>query len=299
MRHPNFFIIGAPKCGTTALTEYLQTHPDIFITNPKEPHFFSKNDIAGYEGVSTLDDYLRLYSAIKEQKMVGEASVLYLYSSEALAKIKSFAPKAKIIVMLRKTSEYIYSYHSQLLLNGDENIMSFEEAWGIEHSRKKGKHIPKYCRAEKLLYYRDVGRLGNQLERLYTIFSGAQVHVIFLEDMAQNPKEVYKSVLQFLGVDDDGRTDFPVINENKKNRLNLLGDLWHHPPVWLTNISNNFKKTFRLQDKNLGAILHRWNRQTVKRDPIDKQFNQKLIDEFTSDIDKLAHLTGRDLSHWK
>ena len=62
MRKPNLFIIGAPKCGTTALSEYLREHPAVFVTQPKEPHFFSKDFPYYYSpGHATLDHYLRLY----------------------------------------------------------------------------------------------------------------------------------------------------------------------------------------------------------------------------------------------
>jgi hypothetical protein len=70
---PNFFIVGAPKCGTTALYEYLRPHPNIFMPKVKEPHFFAK-DLGTYPFIKTLEDYTRLFAAAGSRHLrVGEA----------------------------------------------------------------------------------------------------------------------------------------------------------------------------------------------------------------------------------
>src|SRR5690606_30582215 len=82
MTRPNLFIVGAPKCGTTAWVEYLSSHPEIFFCDPKEPHFFN-TDIPNFRWVRSLDEYLKLFVRAGSKKVVGEASILYLYSQEA------------------------------------------------------------------------------------------------------------------------------------------------------------------------------------------------------------------------
>src|SRR5690349_21884975 len=87
---PNFFIVGAPKCGTTALYEYLRPHPNVFLPRVKEPHFFA-TDLGTYPAVKTRAAYDRLFAdSLAEHTRVGEASVYYLRSSAALANIREF-----------------------------------------------------------------------------------------------------------------------------------------------------------------------------------------------------------------
>ena len=57
---PNFFIIGAPKCGTTSLHNYLKSHSQITMSNPKEPHYFSKDIKNG--GIRNIEKYADCFS---------------------------------------------------------------------------------------------------------------------------------------------------------------------------------------------------------------------------------------------
>ena len=70
---PNFFIIGAPKCGTTALSEYLRSHPSVLISEPKEPHYFS-TDIDTRYAIRDLEGYRACYAgASAAHQLIGEA----------------------------------------------------------------------------------------------------------------------------------------------------------------------------------------------------------------------------------
>lgn len=86
-RRPDFFLVGAPKCGTTAMYQYLRRHPAIFMCPVKEPEFFSRNpgDPAAY----SLEEYLTLFDGVKEEKRIGEASVGYLAAPTAAARIRA------------------------------------------------------------------------------------------------------------------------------------------------------------------------------------------------------------------
>ena len=93
-RRPDFFILGAPKCGTTALSEYLRRHPRVFVSRPKEPHYFCADfDYYYAPGQRTEEHYLRLFAEADEGHLaVGEASVWYLYSEDAarnIARVRS------------------------------------------------------------------------------------------------------------------------------------------------------------------------------------------------------------------
>ncbi len=207
---PNFFIVGAPKCGTTALYEYLRPHPNIFMPRVKEPHFFAK-DLGTYPFIKTLDDYTRLFADRGEQHLsVGEASVYYLRSSTAIANIHAFNPDAKIIAMFRNPVEMVHSLHSQLLYVAEESEPDFETAWRMQAQRREGIGLPPASRGGFLVQYAEVGAFGTQAERLLSTFPPAQVKIILYDDFAASPKAVYDDVIRFLGIPHDGRTPFPA-----------------------------------------------------------------------------------------
>jgi len=224
MNKPNFFIVGAPKCGTTALSEYLRDNPNIYISEPKEPHYFTF-DFEQYRVTKTWEEYAHLFAeSSSEHTAIGEGSVFYLFSTVALNKIKEYDPKAKIIVMLRNPVDMIYSFHSQLVFTADESENSFEKAWRLQKTRQQGKQIPSQCREAAFLQYAEMGKLGEQIERLKAVFPPEQVEIILFEDFVKSTKNIYDQVLEFLAVPNDGRTEFIRINENKSHKMGTVGN---------------------------------------------------------------------------
>lgn len=296
---PNFFIIGAPKCGTTALSEYLKTHPNIYVSEPKELHFFS-SDFSKLSVAKTLSEYLSIFNKCnKSYDIVGESSVFYLYSDDAIKEIYKFNPSSKIIIMLRNPIDYIYSYHSQALYAGNENIEDFKKAWEMQAERREGRLIPKSCVSSKILQYKKAALFGEQVEKVLKIFPKEQVLFLLMDDMKKDMRQVYLNTLSFLGVEDDGKKDFPKINENKKHKLKIIGQLRNNPPKTLLKIIQKIKKTLRVENISLTKHLYEMNTQVVQREPLSLDFRQELLDEFLGDIEKLEKLIGRDLSHWK
>ena len=298
MAKPNFFIIGAPKCGTTALSEYLREHPHIYMSDPKEPHFFNR-DFMQYCVVENLNEYLALFDdSTAEHQAVGEASALYLYSSVALKEIYQFDNQAKLIVMLRNPVDMVYSFHSQLVYATDEDETDFEQAWRLQSIRRGDKEIPSKCRNAALLQYADIGRLGLQVERLFTIFPREQIEIILFEDFAKSTKKVYDRVLKFLDVDNDNRTDFRRFNQNKSHQIKIIGGFSERPPEFLTTIAMKAKKILGFERLYLLDAIRSLNNKVAVRKTLGKDMRQELISEFETDIKKLAQLLDRDLSHW-
>ena len=296
---PNFFIVGAPKCGTTALSEYLKTHKDIFISNPKEIHFFA-SDFKKLSCAKNLEEYISLFNVdTYDYKAIGEASVFHLYSDDAIENIYNFNKDAKIIVMLRSPIDYIYSYHSQALFAGNEIIEDFKHAWSMQKSRKLGNNIPSTCKSKKILLYKEASLFGEQVERLLNVFPKKQVHFILIDDLKKNVRQVYLEVLAFLDVKDDGKIDFEKVNENKKHRFKSLGKLRNNPPKGLISIVKKFKKVVGIENISLMKKIHELNREKVQREPLSQEFKKELLDEFIDDINKLEKLINRDLSVWK
>ena len=297
---PNFFIIGAPKCGTTALSHYLSGHQQIFFSPVKEPHYFAK-DLLQFRPYYVHNEkaYLDLFAeSNKHHTVVGEASVWYLFSEVAVSNIHQFNSDAQLIVMLRNPIEMVYSLHSQYVFSLVEDEPDFEKAWTLQEARKAGNHLPKNAqksdRSSELLQYGSVGKFGQQMQRVFDIFPKEQVKVILFDDFKIEAVKIYRDVLAFLNVMDDGRIDFQPINENKTNRLSWLARLTKDLPVPFMNAVHS------LGLKNTGILrsISHLNTRKVRRKPLSPDMKKKLNCFFSDDVRLLSQLISRDLDHW-
>ena len=296
---PNFFIVGAPKCGTTALYEYLRPHPHIFLPRLKEPHFFAK-DLGTYPAVKTPEAYAALFAdATARHLRVGEASVYYLRSSTAIPNIREYNPDAKLIAMFRNPVDMVYSFHSQLLYVSQENVRDFETAWRLQGRRSQGLDLPRRSRGGFLLQYADMGRFGTQARRLLATFPAAQVKIILFDDFSASPQLVYDEIIDFLELPHDGRAQFPRINENKRARMAWLRKLMVNPPYKARSAYRSFKQA--VGGRHLDATKQ-WliDRITVRerRPPLSPEFRAELVETFRDEVALLSQLLDRDLSHW-
>jgi hypothetical protein len=297
-RIPNFFIVGAPKAGTTALYEYLRRHPLVCMSSRKEPHYFAM-DFPDYPSFRSRSDYLKLFQHCQpEHYAVGEASVLYLCSDVALGNIRRFNPDARIIVMLRNPVDLVFSLHGQALFNFNEDEADFERAWYLQAERAQGRNLPPGCRESRILQYRFMGSLGLQVKRLYRVFPREQVLLVFFDDFVTDSRVCYEQVLSFLQLPYDGRKEFPVINESSGHRWSWLGWFTQTPPRPLL-------QAVRFARQRLGINIARpleWvrnlNSVPVSRPPLSGAFRHQLQREFEDDILQLEELSGRDLSRW-
>jgi len=298
MTKPNFFIVGAPKCGTTALYEYLKVHPNIFMCTPKEPHYFA-TDIPKKRYVNTLNEYLHLFDEASEKHTaIGEASVWYLYSDVALQNIKDFNPSAKIIVMIRNPVDFVYSSHSQALRCNTEDVRDFKEAWELSNQRAQGLKIPKHCNDVKFFYYDQIGRFGDQVEKLLSLFPREQVKIIFFEDFIGQTQVVYKDVLNYLGLPDDQRSFFPAVNQNMRHKLQWIAEVTQTPPEFLVATLMKLKKIFGIEKLGVINLIEKFNLKSEKRKALDDEMVKIIIRAYRSDIMKLSKITGVDLKHW-
>lgn len=298
MLKPNFFIVGAPKCGTTALSEYLRSHPNIFMSDPKEPHYFAE-DFPKHRLAQTIDEYLELFKdANQNHEAVGEASVWYLHSDVALKNIHQFNPQAKIIAMLRNPSQMLPSYHSQALYNCDESESDFERAWNLQRERAQGMNIPRLCKEPKTLQYGRIARFGEQIEKLLTIFPRQQIQIIWYEDFAADTRKAYESALNFLEVPTEGKVIFERINSNKYHRFSILGKLSEKPPKSIVKLVMKTKQIIGLEKLGILDLIRAINKQEKKRHPLSSQIYSEIITEYKEDIDKLSKILGKDLSNW-
>lgn len=293
MNRPNLFILGAPKCGTTAWHHYLGQHPDIAFSPAKEPHYFCE-DFPGFRWAKTETEYLSLFEGLPRARYVGEASVMYLYSRVAIENIKQFEPEAKLIVFVRSYEEFFVSYHSQILLSLDEDIVDPEAAWEIQDRRLAGETIPASCREPKFLQYREVCKFGKQLQRLFSVFPREQVKVIVFDDWIKNPRATYQDVVEFLEVADDGFDDFKPINTKRHNRFRWLGKLVRRPPKPLLRTSKIIRQLLGVQRLGIASRVRQFNeRQKDSHAEISQGFRAKMKAELEEDRQLLESLLGK------
>ncbi len=299
-RRPNFFILGAPKCGTTAISEYLRQHERVFVSTPKEPHYFCEDfDYYYAPGERSLDHYLRLYDAADARHLaVGEASVWYLYSQTAAREIMRFDPDARVIVMVRNPVDLVPSLHSQMSYMLDEREPDVERAWRLQESRARGEGVPSTARVPAFLQYRDAAMLGAQLGRVYDHVPADQVKVLVFDDLRADTGAVYREVLEFLGVPDDGRAEFPRVNENKVHQNAAVARFTQRPPAPLVAVARGVKRVTGMERLGVLDRVRRSNRQVTRREEISPAFAQELRDTFRDDVRELGDLIGRDLSAW-
>jgi hypothetical protein len=296
---PNFFILGAPKCGTTALYEYLRPHPNIFMSPIKEPHYFAK-DLGSYPRIKTLQEYEQLFTgATAEHLRVGEASVYYLRSTLAVVNIREFNPDAKLIAMFRNPVDMVHSFHSQLLYVAEETVPDFETAWRLQERRARGLDLPPRSRGPFLLQYAELGRFGTQAQRVLEIFPPNQVKLILYDDFTASPQKVYDEVIEFLDLPHDNRTEFPRINENKQAKVAWLRNLYQKPPPGLRRAFRRVKQL--VGGEGLTAVTKKvvaLNTSRERRPPLTPAFRAELAATFREEISLLSRLLDRDLSHW-
>lgn len=302
MPFPNFFVVGAPKCGTTALIEYLRPHPGVFIPATKEPgYFLVGTDLGGLRPTErTRPDYERIFRNVgPEQSAVGEGTVWYLYARGALERIREANPEARIVVLVRRYDEYLHSLHNQLVFNQLEDVRDFPEAWELQGERRMGRSLPAFCPAPSVLQYGEVGRIGEQLKRALSVFPESQVHTVVFDDLIRDPSGVYLQVLSFLGLEDDGRKDFPVVNANRVFRVPRLGAFYKTTALPARIAWNRLKRAVGLdQSFPVGPLLMKALSRHERRAPLPHDFRARLLNEFGADARLLSNLLGRDLTHW-
>lgn len=297
MKLPNFFIVGAPKCGTTALDAYLQEHPKIFMCE-KEPHYFSF-DLPGHREVCDWSGYEALFQGASDATpAVGETSVYYLYSQVALEKLHQHFPSARVLVMLRNPFELAVSMHAQALRSGNESVTSFAKAWSLCDERRAGRKAPKGCHDVATLLYDSIPLLGSQLQRLLDIFPAEQVRWWFYEDFAQDTRRVYLEILDFLGVPDDGRTYFPRHNPRRRARSQLVAKLTQRTPEPMVKAAIGLKRVFGIKELGIIPALREMNWTPASKTSLSPELLAEMRKAFEPDIRLLQNLTGKNLESW-
>jgi hypothetical protein len=312
-RTPNLYLVGAPKSGTTSLYHYLDQHPQIFMSPLKEPNFHAEEirlhnlteemklvvesqaaDLRAYldgdmstkftaSPVAEHSDYIRLFQNAKAEKVLGEASVCYLWSPTAPENIARMCPEAKILMVLRDPADRAFSQYLHML-TVSKTFLSFREY--VEACvRSSGTRIGA------LYPFLHFGRYFEQVARYLKYFPRKQLLILFYDEYQRNPINLVRNIFEFLDVDPDFLPDMRrrhmIASVPRAHRLHRV---LHPVTQWAPLKQMN---TPRLR-RGLKRLAFR-SRESMSMDVRDRAF---LVGFYREDIQRLSVLVGRDLGAW-
>jgi len=300
MTLPNFLIIGTAKAGTTSLNNYLDEHPQIYMSPRKELNFFAiegerQDDYCGnFQGdsdtpnfITNLETYCRFFEKVSNQVAIGEASPLYLLSPKAPDTIKHYIPDVKLIAILRDPVERAYSDFLFNLSRGAEPIADFSQAIEAEPERICQNYWFRWHYKQRGFYYA-------QLKRYFDRFTSNQIKVYLYEDFQSESLSVLNDIFVFLGVDDkfcpNISQKYNVTSIPKNRTLNKFLDS--------RNPTSSFLRKFVSPElrKSVKSRLLNFNRRP--KPPLLPEVRKQLIEEYREDILKLQELLDKDLTSW-
>ncbi len=301
MALPDFFVIGAPKAGTTALHAALGQHPQLFLSPVKEPKFFlcdgPPHDFTGpgdahsrREWIWRRDEYERLFDGAPVGTRRGESTPLYLADPDALARIHAEVPDARLIVVLRDPVDRAYSNWAHLWADGLEPIGDFIGACADEPRRREAGWAPFWR-------YLETGLYGAQLQHLFALFPRDQVHIIRYLSLVDDPQATLDAVARFLGVDEGVVTEVPARNVGgyvpPTPYTRALSAIFRHG----ASIGSHFPpQLWRKASLPLQWLIQRTPQHRPELQPDERA---QLIGYFADDIAVVEQLTGWNLETWR
>ena len=312
---PDFFIVGAPRCGTTSLYHYLGQHPQVQMSTRKEPGFFHFVDAATQPNFAELSrtlgqehadeskknyqraramaiterkGYQLLWSPASSERRRGEATPTYLFDRRALESIRRELPTAKALVILRNPVERAYSEYLQLLRKGVEPLDTFANALDREPDA-----VDEFWWGARS-YVRS-GLYADRLEHCLTLFGQQGVRVILTEDLAARPVETLQEVAGFLAVD----PSFDGFDTSMRHKPGFVPR-----PDLAVRVARSPGLLRAVARTVIPGSVRSWlwkqvmGRHKISPPPLDEASRQRLADRFRASTQRLEELIDRDLSHW-
>jgi hypothetical protein len=297
---PDFFIVGAPRAGSTALHEALAPHPEVHMSRIMEPKFFLCDGPTGRlsgpgdahdarEWIWRPQDYEKLFRFAGEYLLTGESTSLYLWSRDAQRRIADANPSAKLIAVVRDPVERAYSNWTHLWCDGLEPEADFLSACEAEERRIAAGWAPFWR-------YIQLGLYGEQLQHLLDIFPRDQLLVLRYRDLVDEPARTLDRICNFLGIAEGVVSNVPPtkvsrwVEPTAPNRvlqrtIRAGASIGAHlpPGVW------------RTASQPLLSALHRGNKP---RPPLDPEHRLVLIERFRDDLGLLSEIMGESYDDW-
>ncbi len=305
MTLPNFLIVGTPKAGTTAIYDYLQQHPQIFMSAVKEPYFFMMEgrevDFTGpgdrealSHVVTSMDEYQALFADVKDEIAIGEGSTCYLRDESSAGRIRQHLPDVRIVIGLRNPVDRAFSSYSHLRRDGRETIEDFEQALKEEPKRIEAGYEPLWHYAQSGLYY-------ESLQRFYSLFPKENIFLYLFEDLKADAPGLMRSLYEFLGVE----PDFAPDTEAKHNVSGIPKNRGLHAvQEFLLQPNNPIKEAVkpllpeRMRKRMLHGMVDRIRDVNFERLKLSPEARARITPIFREDLLKVQDFIGRDLSAW-
>jgi hypothetical protein len=271
-RLPDFLVIGAMRSGTSSLARYLRAHPSVCLATQKEVHFFDRNFDRGIEW------YLRQFPCDHPGHTTGEATQTYLFDEDALDRMASLVPEARLIVLLRHPIDRAYSHYWLNRARGREDL-DFDSAIAAEARRVGNGGLN-----ERFWYsYLGRGRYAAQLQALSLRYPRGQVLIHLFDELRDAPTATYASICRFIGVED-------------RHRPPNLGTVVN---PYVTFRSLRLRSLSLRLPRRLHRAIGRLNTKPGSYPPMAPELRRRLIDGFEDEIASLESWLERDLSAWR
>ena len=268
---PNLLVIGAQKCGTTTLHNYLDCHPEIFMSKYKELVFFIESR-AWNKGVSWYESQFPVPAKVRGESSQGYTN--YPHFAGVPERIKQVTPDAKFIYMVRDPIERAVSQYLQRV-GGFREHRSFEEALT---SRAGESYIA-------------VSKYYMQLEQYLRHFPADRILIVSLESLIRSKRDVLRRVFRFLEVDEDFYDEeayASVLNRSDlKLQPNRLARFLLHPR-WRRHVHHRLAK---LVKRSMGTPL--------ERPVVTEKLQRLMVDALAADVAQFRQFTGQSFSEWK
>jgi Sulfotransferase family len=313
MRVPDFFIVGTPKTGTTALHAMLRTHPQIFMPKTKEPQYLASDmrPLPKHENApreiwcpKTLAAYLALFSNATPEQRAGEATPTYLWSRTAADRIADLQPNARVIAIMREPASFLRSLHLAFLGGGNEAERDLEKAMSLEAARRTGKDIPRSSHRPQLLQYSEHVRYVEQLNRYRARFSPEQMLVLIYDDFRADNEATLSQVLQFLEVEDNSAIAVKWVNVSKQSvhsrrGRNLMNSIsrGRGPLARSTKVTVKAVTTVPVRRAVRKGVdqISRHRLMSAEVPPPAESFMHELRVRYKPEVEALSDYLGRDL----
>jgi hypothetical protein len=189
---PDFLVAGAMKAGTTTLWAMLNQHPEVYVTRPKELHYFDQHFDRG------IAWYAEQFTPGASERMIGEATPIYMTDPVYHQRMFETVPHARLLITLREPSSRAYSHYWMMRAKGSEEFETFEGGLAAEDARWEAS---ERLRMKWRFAYRRRGYYAEQLRGLETVYGRDRMHVLIFEEFIKAPRDSMRGVFDFLGID--------------------------------------------------------------------------------------------------
>ena len=295
-RAPDFFVVGHPKSGTTALHKALRRHPRIFMPREKEPWYLA-SEVRGQttrphgHTPATMEEYLGLFADARADQQIGEASPVYLWSRTAAGAIAELQEDARIIAILREPASFLRSLHMQFVQNYTENENDFRKAIELEDERRAGRRIPPNPYWPGALLYSDHVRYVEQLRRYEQRFPPDRILVLIYDDFRDDNEGTLRKVLRFLDVDENAAAIVPEVNPAVHVRSQRIYGAVHS----IARRQGVRRATRKLGIDRMRLVAIRDRLFYRAPEAPDEAFARELQRRFKPEVQALSEHLGRDL----